>query len=85
MPMRFEELDEATRRLMLVEFEAEEASGKPYRARGLSSQGLSVYHDLMREAIQSGTEETLIAALANPAFGDRHEIYYPIIRRTSGH
>jgi len=87
MPMRFEELDEATRRFMLVEFEAEEASGKPYRARGLSSKGLSVFHDLMREAIQSGTEEALVAALSNPAYWVRHEIYYrdgrPRMRRVN--
>lgn len=63
---------------MLAEFEAEETSGKPYRARGLSSQGAHlVFHDLlMREVIQSGMEETLIAALANPAYWDRHEIDY---------
>src|ERR1051326_8190597 len=87
--MRFEELDETTRRFMLAEFDAEEASGKPYRARGLSSQGLSVFHDLMREAIQSGTDETLINALANPAYWDKHEIYYreerPLTRRVNVH
>ena len=76
MPMHFEALDETTRRFMLAEFDAEETSGKPYRARGLSAKGLSVFHDLMREAIQSGTEKTLIAALAHPAYWDRHEIYY---------
>jgi hypothetical protein len=89
MPMHFEELDETTRRFMLAEFESEEASGKPYRARGLSPKGLSVFHDVMREAIQSGTEETLSAALANPAYWDRHEIYYrtgnPSTRRVNVH
>jgi hypothetical protein len=74
--MLFEEMDETTRHFMLAEFDAEEASGRPYRARGLSIKGLSVFHDLMREAIQSGTEETLIAALSNPAYWDRHEIFY---------
>ena len=39
MPMHFEGLDETTRRFMLAEFEAEETSGRAYRARGLSSQG----------------------------------------------
>lgn len=89
MPMHFEELDETTRRFMLAEYEAEEASGRPYRARGLSSKGLSVFHDLMREAIQSGTEETLCAALTAPAYWDRHEIYYrdgrPLTRRVNAH
>lgn len=87
MAMHFEALDETTRRFMLSEFAGEEASGKPYRARGLSSKGLSVFHDVMREAIHSGTEETLSAALANPAYWDRHEISYregrPLPRRVN--
>ena len=35
-----------------------------------------MFHGLVLEAIQSGTEETLIAALRNPAYWDRHKIYY---------
>lgn len=61
---------------MLAEFDAEETSGRPYRGSGLSAMGLSVFHDLMREAIQWGTEDTLITALANPRCWERHEIYY---------
>jgi hypothetical protein len=33
MEMNFEELDETTRRYMLSEFEAEEASNNPYRSK----------------------------------------------------
>lgn len=76
MTMRFEDLDETTRRFMLAEFEAEETSGRPYRGSGLSALGLSVFHDLMREAIQSGAEDALIATLSNPLYWERHEIYY---------
>lgn len=63
MSMKYEELDERTRSLMLSEFEAEEASGNPYRSRALSPEGLSAFPNLMREAIRSGNEDTLFQAI----------------------
>lgn len=68
MTMRFEELDETTRGFMLAEFEAEEASGRPYRSRNLSPAGIEAFVELMRQAIRSGTEQTLTAALTQPAY-----------------
>ena len=68
MSMRFEELDDVTRRYMLEEFEAEEQSGNPYRGRELSSDGRAAFPDLMRQAIAGGNEQTLITALNNPAY-----------------
>jgi hypothetical protein len=68
MAMRFEELDEKTRTYMLREFEAEEASGKPYRGQNLSMQGLEVFPRFMREAIVQGNEQTLTSALNNPQY-----------------
>ncbi len=73
--MQFEELDEKTRGHMLAEFEAEEASGNPYRGERLSAQGRNIFSDLMREAIRSGSEQSLLAALSNPAFWNPSEEY----------
>lgn len=63
MAMQFEELDAATRAHMLAEFEAEEASGHPYRSKNFSAAGLSAYPSLMRAAIENGDEESLAASL----------------------
>lgn len=75
MPMNFEELDEKTRRCMLLEFEAEEASGKAYRGRNLSAAGRTAFPALMREALKTGNEETLASALANPSQWNPTEVY----------
>jgi hypothetical protein len=56
MSMRFEELDRITRDFMLREFDAEEASGLPYRSAVLSPQGLAIYAATMRAALDSGCE-----------------------------
>lgn len=62
MAMRFEELNPTTRASMLREFEQEEA-GNPYRSRHLTSAGLAAFPGLMRDALQSGNEESLLGAL----------------------
>jgi hypothetical protein len=63
MTLFFEELDDITRQHMLNEFDAEEASGHPYRSKKLSASGLQAFPALMREAIQHGNEDTLCDAL----------------------
>lgn len=63
--MRYEELDDTTRRWMLEELEEEEAH-RPYRAPGLSVQGRERFARLLREAIERGSEETLASSLASP-------------------
>jgi hypothetical protein len=68
MSMRFEELDDVTRRYMLEEFEAEEQSGNPYRGKELSPTGRAAFPDLMRLAITTGNEQTLFAALNNSTY-----------------
>lgn len=73
--MQFEELDEKTRASMLAEFEAEEATGNPYRGERLSAQGRKMFPELMREAIRSGNEQSLLAALSNHAFWNPTEDY----------
>ena len=62
MAMRFEELTVATRASMLKEFDMEQA-GNPYRSKLLTIAGTAAFPDLMREAILTGNEETLLASL----------------------
>ena len=61
--MNFEELDDTTRGYMSQEFGTEIASQNPYFARNLSTAGRAAFPELMREAINTGNEETLGAAL----------------------
>lgn len=75
MNMKYDELDQTTRKYMLHEFEAEEASGKPYRSKALSVDGLRVFPELMRQAIQSGNEQTLYQALNVPEYWEPEESY----------
>ena len=75
MGMKFEELDDATRRYMLDEFEKEEAGSNPYVGKGLSAVGCAEFSCLMRHVIRSGNEETLIASLLNPTYWYPTEIY----------
>ena len=73
MDRKYEELDQTTRAFMLREFEAEEASGKPYRSKALTSAGRRAFPKLMREAIQSGDEQTLYQALDVPKYWETSE------------
>jgi len=68
-PMNYEELDEITRRIMLEEFEAEEAGAiPPYRGTNMTPTGRAAFPGLMREAIIHGNGETLAASLKNPEY-----------------
>src|SRR5205807_1674313 len=73
--MIFEELDDITRRYMLTEFEAEESGSQPYRGKRLSALGHMQFPDLMRQAISSGSELTLIRSLLNPSYWNPTEPY----------
>jgi hypothetical protein len=75
MAMNYEELDQRTRDYMLAEFDSEERSARPYRSKALSSIGLECFPDFMREAIQSGNEETLCLALNFPEHWEPFEQY----------
>ena len=63
--MNFTELDGTTRGWMLKCFEAEEASGDPYRSEVLTELCLMEWPGIMRQAIgdPDGSEVTLAAAL----------------------
>jgi hypothetical protein len=73
MAIRFEELDAITRRYMLEEFETEEASGNPYRGKGLSDAGRDVFPALMRKAIRGGNEISLRQGLARQDYWDHRD------------
>ena len=71
----FEELDEETRKWMLVEFLNEENSGNPYRSPRLSPLGLDIFPKEMEKAIKMGDEESLKNALLNPDYWKPKEPY----------
>lgn len=73
MAMNFEDLDDTTRRYMLVEFEAEEAGGNPYRSPNLSANGLAAFPQAMMSAIQQGNEQTLSVVLNDPLLWNETE------------
>jgi hypothetical protein len=73
--MVFEELDSNTRTHMLSQFEAEAAAANPYLGERLSPTGRAAFPNLMRQAIQTGNEESLAKALMNPAFWNATEPY----------
>lgn len=75
MSMRFEELDQITRDFILREFDAEEATGRPYRSAVLSPQGLSVYASTMRAALASGSEVDVQRAFAQQLYWNPTETY----------
>jgi len=75
MAMDYEELDDRTRQYMLTEFEREQASGNPYRSKALSSAGLAVFPQLMREAIESGTEVSLCESIEDASYWEPGEAH----------
>ncbi len=75
MSMNFEELDQTTRNYMLSEFEKEQVSSNPYQPKLLSAAGLSMFSEAVRNAIKSGNEETLTAALSNANYWKQTETY----------
>jgi hypothetical protein len=75
MAMSFEELDGSTRRFMLLEFDAEQRSTSPYRGRNLTAQGIPASISHIREALESGTEQSLTAALSSEVYWNAVETY----------
>jgi len=59
MALYFENLDDRTRQLMLDEMEYDIAHNQLHISPFLSGQGQRDYTNLLREAIQSGNDETL--------------------------
>ena len=75
MTMVFEELNAATRAMMLQELERELRGATPYLGKGLSAPGRSAFPDLMRAAVQAGDDGTLFAALNRADFWSPTEEY----------
>ena len=63
--MKFEELDDETRKWMLIEFEEEESSKNPYRSSHLNSTGKEKFREIMKNAISSGNILSLTNTLSN--------------------
>jgi hypothetical protein len=63
MALYFENLDERTRQLMLDEMEYDIAHHQLHISPFLSGQGQRDYEGLLREALQSGSDETLAESL----------------------
>jgi hypothetical protein len=59
MGLLYENLDERTRQLMLEELEQDIRANRLHISPVLSGQGQRDYPNLLREAIQSGTDDTL--------------------------
>jgi hypothetical protein len=59
MALYFENLDDRTRQLMLDEMEYDLAQHQLHISPFLSGQGQRDYENLLRDALQSGTDETL--------------------------
>ena len=59
MALYFENLDDRTRRLMLDEMDYDIANNQLHISPFLSGQGQRDYANLLREALQSGNDETL--------------------------
>ncbi|GHO76992.1 hypothetical protein KSD_47630 [Ktedonobacter sp. SOSP1-85] len=79
--MYFEELNLITRQCMLDELEQEERGGNPYRGRLLSVAGKAAFPDLMRQAILSGNEQTLVHSLVISQYWQSAESYSKGVRR----
>lgn len=73
--MEFVELDDKTRQYMIKEFEGEQSGGNPYKPKALSKVGHTNFPRLVREAIQTGNEETLIRSLSDPTYWNPTETY----------
>jgi hypothetical protein len=63
MPLNLENLEPATRRYMLDEFEDDRASGALYLSPQLSESGATRYEMLLRDSLAHGTDASLAEAL----------------------
>jgi hypothetical protein len=70
--MRYDDLDEETRRWMLIEFREEEARS-PYRSPSLSAMGRVRFHAYMEQAVVQGGEDTLAKDLEPRALWSEYE------------
>lgn len=72
MGLNFADLDDATRQHMLAELERDLKTDNLYLGKYLSAAGETEYPKLLREAIESGTDDSLAAALTAPGLFKSH-------------
>jgi hypothetical protein len=73
MPLRYEDLDGATRRHMLAELEHDEKNGKVYFSPRLTADGQRRYVGLLREAIEHHDDQWLADQIRARGFLRSHE------------
>jgi len=78
---RFENLDETTRRYMLIEVEQAIATSQLHLSRRFTAQGQARYSNLLREAVHTGNEDSLSAALVHQQCFAEREPYGASTRR----
>lgn len=67
MGLDYKNLDDATRRFMLEEIEMDVGSGSMYVSNYLNSEGAARWPDLLRQAAQNGSDDTLADAISTQA------------------
>lgn len=65
MAFQFNDLDDETRRLMLAELDLDETTGL-YEGPRLSAAGAAAWPGLLREAMATGSDASLVAVLGAP-------------------
>lgn len=73
MPLRYDDLDEATRRHMLAELEHDERNGKMYVSPRLTEEGQRQYVSLLREAIEHHDDQWLANQIRSRGLLRSHE------------
>ena len=66
--MNFEELDDETRKWMIMEFEDEWAQKNHYQSTQLNERGIVEFPKIMKNVLQKGTIDSLTKELSNPSF-----------------
>jgi hypothetical protein len=77
MGLKYEDLDEETRKFMLEEIEMDVKADKVHRSAWLGQRTQGNWPDMLREAAEKGTDETLAAELRKPG-----SLNSTIMRRT---
>lgn len=73
MGLRYEHLDETTRRYMLEEIDYDEAHNTLYLSSRLHERGCATWPAMLREAARAGTDDTLADAIRRDECMSTHE------------
>lgn len=78
---RFENLDDVTRRYMLIEVDQAIQASQLHLSQRFTARGRELYPGLLREAVQTGDETSLATALQQQGCFDEREPYGTSTRR----